>query len=131
MPRHLSFLLKIKIAIFYISLSLSLFLSLSLSLFLSLSLSLFHSLFITLFISLYLSLSLSISLYLSLSLFLYLSLSLTGEEGVRHHCKRCGESSKQKVRACWISTRSSFIHSVSQHAWLLLLLFELFTNILM
>ncbi len=76
MPRHLSFLLEIKITIIspfpspFITLSLSLplyhSLSLSLSLFLSLPPSLFLSLSPSLFLFLFISLSLPLSLYLSL-----------------------------------------------------------------
>jgi hypothetical protein len=67
--RHPSFLLKIKITILHIPLSVSLPPSFSLSLSLSFRPSL----------SIYLSPSLSVFLHLSLSLYL----SLTGEEGVR------------------------------------------------
>ncbi len=89
MPRHPSFLLKIKILdIFYISLSLfpSFSISLSLSpLFLYLSPSPL-SLSFFLYLSFSIFLSLSFFLYLSFSIFLSLSpclsLSLIGEEGV-------------------------------------------------
>jgi len=106
-PRHLSFLLNIKIKQPYsTSLFLSLSPSFSPSLFLTLSLYFFLSLSLYLPLSLSLSLSLSLppSLYFSLPPSLYLSLSLSDRsEGER--AESAGMLT-QKVWAC--SKRSSF-----------------------
>ncbi len=98
-PGHLSFLLKIKITMLDIfNISLSFFLSLSLSLPLS------HSL------------SLSLSLFLSL----FLSLSDWWRGCVHHRDKSYLYGAHPcKHKACQHSKCSSFIHSVSQHVWLL------------
>jgi hypothetical protein len=104
-PRHPSYLLKIKIKQPY-STSLSLFLSPFLSLPLSFSPSLSFSL----------SLPLSLSLSFSLSFFFSFSLSLSDRsEGERVAC-----TPKQKVRAC--SMCSSFSQSVSQSACVIIIL---------
>ncbi len=144
MPRHPSFLLKIKITILDISLSLSFSLSLSPSLILSLylplslSLSLYPSLSLSLSLFIFLSLSLppSFSHYLPLSL----SLSPTGEDGLRTIEIECylyganpvhesdrerGREREQKVRACskhFCRRALSIPHSVSQSACVIIIL---------
>ncbi len=101
-PRHPSFLLKIKITTFYISLSLSLTPSLSPP---SFSLSL----------SLYISLSPSFSLSLPPCLSLSLSISLTGEEGT-HPCKHA-RTFCLHVHA--LSAPHSVRQSVSMHDYII------------